>query len=78
MIAVMRKTYWMMIQAVRAEIPTATGGLELTVETRRVVRERKRVTRRDIRPGITWDNILNIVTRDEYIPEDLLGMKPKK
>ena len=65
MIAVMRKTYWMMIQAVRAEIPTATGGLELTVETRRVVRERKRVTRRDIRPGITLDNILNIVTRDE-------------
>ena len=78
MIAVMRKTYWMMIQAVRAEIPTATGGLELTVETRRVVRERKRVTRRDIRPGITWDNILNIVTRDEYIPEDLLGKTPKK
>ena len=55
----------MMIQAVRAEIPTATGGLELTVETRRVVRERKRVTRRDIRPGTTWDNILNIVRGDE-------------
>ena len=65
MIAVMRKTYWMMIQAVRAEIPTATGGLELTVETSRVVRERKRVTKRDIRPGTTWDNILNIVRGDE-------------
>ena len=65
MMAMMRKTYWMMIQAVRAEIPTATGGLELTVETRRVVRERKRVTRRDIRPGTTWDNILNIDRGDE-------------
>ena len=44
----------MMIQAVRAEMPTATGGLELTVETRRVVRDRKRVTSRDILPGMTW------------------------
>ena len=53
-IAAMRNIYWMMIQAVRAEIPTATGGLEVMVETSRVVRERKRVTSRDIRPGITW------------------------
>ena len=38
----------------RAEIPTATGGLEVMVETRRVVRDRNRVTRRPILPGTTW------------------------
>ena len=54
MMAAMMKTYWMRIQAVRAVIPTATGGLEVMVETNRVVKERKRVTRRDIRPGTTW------------------------
>ena len=53
MIAATMKTYWMMIQAVRAEIPTATVGLEVMVDTRRVVKERKRVTRRDMRPGTT-------------------------
>ena len=53
MIAAMMKTYWMMIQAVRAVIQTATGGLEVMVETKRVVKERKRVTRRDIWPGTT-------------------------
>ena len=53
MIAAMMKMYWMMIQAVRAVMPTATGGLEVMVDTRRVVRERKSVTRRDIRPGTT-------------------------
>ena len=47
------KIYWMMIQAVRAVIPTATGGLEVMVDTKRVVRERKSVTKRDIRPGTT-------------------------
>ena len=53
MIAARRKTYWMTIQAVSAEIPSVTGGLEVMVETRTVVRERKRVTSRDMRPGIT-------------------------
>jgi hypothetical protein len=54
MIAATMKTYWMMIQAVRAVMPTATVGLEVMVDTRRVVKERKRVTKRDMRPGITW------------------------
>ena len=53
MIAATMKTYWMMIQAVRAVMPTATPGLEEMVEMRSVVRERKRVTKRDIRPGTT-------------------------
>jgi len=59
MIAAIMKIYWMMIQAVRAVIPTATVGLEVMVDTRRVVKERKRVTRRDIRPGTTWGLIEN-------------------
>ena len=42
----------MMIQVVSAEIPTATGGLEVIVDTSNVVRDKKRVTRRDIRPGM--------------------------
>ena len=53
MIAAIMKMYWMMIQAVRAVIPTATVGLEVMVDTKRVVKERNRVTRRDIRPGTT-------------------------
>ena len=43
----------MRIQAVRAVIPAATGGLEVMVDTRRVVKERKRVTRSPILPGTT-------------------------
>ena len=32
-------------------MPSATGGLEVMVDTKRVVRDRKRVTKSDIRPG---------------------------
>ena len=42
----------MMIHAVSAEIPTATGGLELIVDTNNVVRDKKSVTSRDMRPGM--------------------------
>ena len=45
----------MMIQAVRAEIPTATGGLEVIVDTSKVVSDKNKVIRRDIRPGMTFD-----------------------
>lgn len=71
MIAATMKIYWMMIQAVSAVIPTATGGLEVMVETKRVVRERKRVTRRDIRPGTTSGLIRN--EAQEVITQRALG-----
>ena len=35
-------------------MPELTAGEEMTVVPSRVVRERNRVTRRDIRPGIIW------------------------
>ena len=55
----------MRIQAVRAVIPTATGGLDVIVDTKRVVRERKRVTKRPIRPGTTW-NGGDVLTNVKY------------
>ena len=53
MMAATMKIYWIMIQAVRAVMPPATGGLEEMVDTRRVVKDRNKVTRSDMRPGTT-------------------------
>ena len=54
MMAATMKTYWIMIQAVRAVMPTVTGGLEVMVDTKSVVRARKSVTKRPMRPGTTY------------------------
>ena len=46
----------MIIHAVRAVMPTATVGLELMVDTKRVVSDRNRVTNREVRPGTAFSN----------------------
>ena len=69
-------TYWIMIQPVKAEMPKATGGVLVIVETRRVVRDRNRVTRRDIRPGITFDETLLVKkTKNQKLILDLVYLR---
>ena len=37
-----KKAYWMRIQSVRAVMPSDTMGLEVMVDTKRTVRDKKR------------------------------------
>ena len=50
--AKIRKTYWMMIQAVRA-VMLPTLGLEVMEEAKTTVRDKNRVTRRPLLPAKT-------------------------